>query len=146
MSDYQCFSDRAAKVIPKLCAEGGPASLQAVSIINDLVEVLLASEREVLEQARLNGAGAERELLLHAQLAREKEGVGSELQGLAVVNGNIVQVGRATREVDHGKSFWRCQAYPPHGRLFESVATEQEAMVWIKDMCRAECIIWGVLH
>lgn len=68
-----------------------------------------------------------------------------ELRGLRYLDGQIVQVGKATQEKDHGTPMWLCQAQPPLKQVFNPVSYRAEAIAWLRQECGAEEVIEGAV-
>lgn len=54
-----------------------------------------------------------------------------ELHGHAAVNGQVVVVGKATQEKDHGTPCWLCATLPPHPQKHEVVTYRLDAIAWL---------------
>lgn len=54
-----------------------------------------------------------------------------QILGLTLVDGKIVVVAKAVKELDHGKEFWLCVAYGVKP-VYQPATDEKEAMEWMR--------------
>jgi hypothetical protein len=65
----------------------------------------------------------------------------TELIGISFINGKTVVVSRATRQKDHGKSFWLCLSTIPPSAIYFSALTKKEACYWMHNEAESEEVL-----
>lgn len=68
----------------------------------------------------------------------------NSLRAFKYIEGQIVLVGKAEQELDHGQPFWLCSTLPPFQQRFEPTGTREQAIAWLQANVGAEEVFEGV--
>lgn len=68
----------------------------------------------------------------------------NSLRAFKYIEGQVVMVGKAEQELDHGQSFWLCSTLPPFKQRFEPTETREQAIAWLQEHVGAEEVFEGI--